>query len=169
MPRPLSRLTTLPSGWMRQLDVGRVTGHRLVDRVVDDLLDQVMQAADVGRADVHAGPLANRLEPLQDLDVSAVYADAAEAAALAVRGRWSPWPRSPAALGATESVMRRSCQPLVQARQILIVVVLDCDSSPFAGRAERDLGRERLAQATLEALGVRSVGQSAWRCPGGCL
>jgi hypothetical protein len=41
----------------------------LVDRVVDDLVDQVVEAARTGRADVHAGPLAYGLETLEDRDV----------------------------------------------------------------------------------------------------
>src|ERR1017187_10374382 len=49
-------------------DPGGVAGHRLVNRVVDDLPDQVMKAAGVGRADVHARPLPDRLESLEDLD-----------------------------------------------------------------------------------------------------
>ena len=44
-------------------------GQRLVDRVVDDLVDHVVQARPViGVADVHAGPLANGIQTLQDLD-----------------------------------------------------------------------------------------------------
>ena len=43
--------------------------ERLVDRVVDDLVDHVMQAgAVIGVADVHAGALAHRIEALEDLD-----------------------------------------------------------------------------------------------------
>jgi hypothetical protein len=51
-------------------DVDRVAeaGHRLVDRVVHDLGDQVVQAALTGRPDVHARPLPNRLEALQHGD-----------------------------------------------------------------------------------------------------
>ena len=45
-----------------------VAGQRLVDGVVDDLVDQVVQAALAGRADVHARPLAYRLEALEDGD-----------------------------------------------------------------------------------------------------
>ena len=46
-----------------------VAGERLVDRVVDDLVDHVMQArAVVGVADIHARTLAHRIEALQDLD-----------------------------------------------------------------------------------------------------
>ena len=44
------------------LTVRGVAGHRLVDRVVDDFVDQVVQAADVRVADVHAGPLADVLQ-----------------------------------------------------------------------------------------------------------
>ena len=46
-----------------------VAGDRLVDGVVDDLVDQVVEAARPGRADVHARSLANRLQALEDGDV----------------------------------------------------------------------------------------------------
>ena len=58
-------------GEQGDLDAVGVAGQRLVDGVVDDLPHQVVQAALGGRADVHAGALANRLEPLQDLDGTA--------------------------------------------------------------------------------------------------
>ncbi len=46
-----------------------VAGERLVDGVIDDLVDHVVQArAVVGVPDVHAGALANRIKALQDLD-----------------------------------------------------------------------------------------------------
>ena len=51
------------------LDVVAVAGQRLVHRVVDDLIDQMVQAALTGRADVHARTLANRLQPLEYLDL----------------------------------------------------------------------------------------------------
>ena len=51
------------------LTVRGVAGQRLVDRVVDDLVDHVMQArAVIGVADVHPRPLAHRVEALEDLD-----------------------------------------------------------------------------------------------------
>ena len=56
-------------GMDRHFDGVAVTRQRLVDGVVDDLVNEVMKAADTGRADVHAGTLANRLEPLEDGDV----------------------------------------------------------------------------------------------------
>ena len=54
------------------LDVRGVAGHGLVDRVVDDLPHQVVQAADVGRADVHARPASDRIEAFEDLDAVGV-------------------------------------------------------------------------------------------------
>jgi hypothetical protein len=51
------------------LDALAVAGQRLVDGVVDDLVDQVGEALGVGRADVHARPLADRFEALQDREV----------------------------------------------------------------------------------------------------
>ena len=56
-------------GMDRDLDRVVEAGHRLVDGVVDDLVDEVVQAARAGRADVHAGPQADRLEALEDGDV----------------------------------------------------------------------------------------------------
>ena len=55
------------------LDVVAVSGQRLVDRVVEDFEHHVVQARAVGRvADVHAGPLAHRVEALQDLDAGGI-------------------------------------------------------------------------------------------------
>ena len=45
-----------------------VTGQGLVHCVVDDLVDQMMQTALTGGADVHAGALADRFQTLQHLD-----------------------------------------------------------------------------------------------------
>ncbi len=44
-------------------------GHRLVDAVIDDLVDEVVKAAGVSGAYVHAGAAAYSLQPLQDLDI----------------------------------------------------------------------------------------------------
>ena len=55
-------------GPQREHDAVAVAGERLVDGVVDDLGDQVVQAALTGRADVHAGPLADGLEALEHRD-----------------------------------------------------------------------------------------------------
>ena len=51
------------------LELVGLAGERLVDRVVDNLVDQVMQAAQARRPDVHPGPLANGLEALEHGDV----------------------------------------------------------------------------------------------------
>src|SRR5882672_4289587 len=57
----------------RQVDLRAKAGQRLVDGVVHHFVNQVMQAARGRRPDVHAGPLAYRLEALEDLDrISAV-------------------------------------------------------------------------------------------------
>ena len=46
-----------------------IAGQRLVDGVVDDLVHHVVEAgAVVGVADIHARPLAHRVEALEDLD-----------------------------------------------------------------------------------------------------
>ena len=46
-----------------------MAGQRLIDGVVDDLVDHVVEArAVVGVADIHARPFANRIEALEDLD-----------------------------------------------------------------------------------------------------
>ena len=70
MPRPLSSTVTDAVDVERDRDVVAEAGQRLVDRVVDDLEDQVVQAALGGVADVHAGALADRLETLEDLDLA---------------------------------------------------------------------------------------------------
>ena len=58
----------------RDADVRGVAGHRLVDRVVDDFVDQVVQAAQGRIADVHARPFADVLQVAQVLRVcSAPY------------------------------------------------------------------------------------------------
>ena len=54
----------------RHDDSGAVTRKMFVHRVVDNLIDEVVKSALTGRSDVHAGPLANRLETLENLDVS---------------------------------------------------------------------------------------------------
>ena len=51
------------------LDVVGLARERLVDRVVHDLVDEVVKAALARRADVHARTLADRLEAFEDGDV----------------------------------------------------------------------------------------------------
>jgi hypothetical protein len=63
-------------GVKRDRDGVRVARQRLVDAVVDDLVDHVVQArAVIGVADIHAGPLAHGLQALENLDgIRAVFA-----------------------------------------------------------------------------------------------
>jgi hypothetical protein len=51
------------------VDARAVARHRLVDRVVDDLPDEVVEAVEARRPDVHAGPLADRFEAFEDLEI----------------------------------------------------------------------------------------------------
>src|SRR5262249_32188540 len=46
-----------------------MTREGLVDRVVDDLVNQVMEARRTRGSDVHAGPFTDRLKALQNRDV----------------------------------------------------------------------------------------------------
>ena len=52
-------------------DVVRVARQRFVDGVVDRFVDQLVEPALGGVADVHAGALANRLEAFENLDLVA--------------------------------------------------------------------------------------------------
>ena len=53
----------------RHVDVVAVAGECLIDGVVDDLVDEVVQAALARAADVHARAHADSLEALEDLDL----------------------------------------------------------------------------------------------------
>ena len=55
-------------GEQHHVDGVAVSGERLVDRVVDDLPDEVVQTALAGGPDVHTGPLADRLQTLENGD-----------------------------------------------------------------------------------------------------
>ena len=55
------------------LHLRAMTGERLVDGVVDDFKNHVVQTgAVIGISDVHAGALAHRVKPLQNLDFAGV-------------------------------------------------------------------------------------------------
>ena len=68
----------------RDVDLGGEAGQRLVHGVVHDLVDEVVQAADARRADVHPRALAHRLEPLEDRDVLGVVGGRRIAAVLGI-------------------------------------------------------------------------------------
>ena len=55
-------------------DFGAVACEGLVHGVVDNLVDQVVQAARTGRADVHTGALAHMLETFENLNVPSIVA-----------------------------------------------------------------------------------------------
>ena len=87
MPRPLSVTAEIAVGLQLDLDEGGVARQRLVHGVVDDFGEQMMQRLLVGAADIHAGPAAHRLQPLQHLDVGGGIAGLARRRAdLARRG-----------------------------------------------------------------------------------
>jgi len=58
------------------LDVafGGAAGHGFVDGIIDGLPDEVMQAVEVGSADVHSGSFAYGFESFEDLDVGGLVA-----------------------------------------------------------------------------------------------
>ncbi len=69
MPRPLSRTETELSAWILTVTAVGMAGQRLVDAVVDDLVDHVVQArAIIGVTDIHARALADSLQSLENLD-----------------------------------------------------------------------------------------------------
>ncbi len=69
MPRPLSLTVHDAVGVEGHDDRVAMPGQCFVDRVVDDFIDHVVQArAVIGVADIHAGALADGVEPVQHLD-----------------------------------------------------------------------------------------------------
>ena len=59
------------------LDPGGMAGHGFIHRVVDDLIDEVVQPARSGGADIHTRTFTDRFESLENLDVSRVVGQAA--------------------------------------------------------------------------------------------
>jgi hypothetical protein len=51
-------------------DVITVTGERLINRVVDDLIDQVVKTTGTGGSDIHTGALANRFKAFKNLNIT---------------------------------------------------------------------------------------------------
>ncbi len=56
-------------GIIVHVDPGGMARHRLVHGVVHDFGEEMMQRLFIGAADIHAGPAADGLQPLQHLDV----------------------------------------------------------------------------------------------------
>src|ERR1700732_3587150 len=95
----------------RDGDGGAEAGQSLVDGVVDDLVDEVVQSALAGRADVHAGAQADRLEPFENGDVLCVVVGVATRGVVSQKGPPNTWlcpgrHRVEAAPGHVESVYR---------------------------------------------------------------
>jgi hypothetical protein len=53
----------------RDVYPGTESGHRLINRVVDNLPNEVMQSSGAGRTDIHGRTLADGLETLENRDV----------------------------------------------------------------------------------------------------
>ena len=74
--------------WMRDVDLIAETRQRFVDRVVDDLVDEMVQAGRPGRADVHRRPLADGFEAFENLDlVGGILGDVRGGAVSVLSGR----------------------------------------------------------------------------------
>ena len=90
-------------GQQRDVDAGAVAGHGLVDRVVDDLVDEVVQPGRAGGADVHARTPADGFETFENLDVLRVVRQRLPFASLVQPGP----PRLP---GARRDTARARCE-----------------------------------------------------------
>lgn len=53
-------------------DMRRISCHRLIDRVIDDLPHEVMETTLIGRTDVHTRTFTDGLKPLEDLDITGI-------------------------------------------------------------------------------------------------
>lgn len=57
-------------------DMLRMTSHRFIDRVIDDLPHEMMETTLIGRSDVHTRTFTDGLESLEDLDITTVIGSA---------------------------------------------------------------------------------------------
>jgi hypothetical protein len=56
------------------LNIVTIARERLIDGVIDYFIDQVMQTARAGRANVHSRAFSNGLEAFENLDIGRVIA-----------------------------------------------------------------------------------------------
>ena len=161
MPRPLSHDGAGAVGVERHRHRVAIAGERLVDGVVDHLVDHVMQArAVIGVADIHARALAHGVEPAQHLDRVRVVFFGRRVVGIRVRSFCivphigmdrrvgdgeelclRPRGRRKARLGAGEPGLRR--EPASAAKSAARRVASRCaatSSSSSNGRRSRDLG-----------------------------
>ena len=130
-------------GMQRHDHVVATPGERLVDGVVEHLVDEVMQAARTRGADVHAGSTADRLESLEDRD--------ARCAVLRTRqtdpsSRWNSLPERVAETAPCHAAPRRT----VMRNQ--------------AGPGERAMTRSRGGAQALVGDGRGEPAAAAWAC-----
>ena len=142
------------------VDPGRLVGHRLVDAVVDDLPDELMQAAAIGRADVHARAHAHGLEALENLDVLGGVARRRFAACprRSLDGHadgsssWSGVDRDRGIGG--RFAARAAGDDRVEPVELLVGVEVDDEPAAAPRAHDADLGGEQAAQLRLEVLEV---------------
>ena len=118
------------------VDARAVAREVLVDRVVDDLVDEVMQArAVIGVADVHAGALADAFEALQDADRAVVVRRPRKSANLLwdLPFRRGPFRRAHVAYHSATTSNREIIRRISRGN----LAILDAVIGPVVGRARR--------------------------------
>jgi hypothetical protein len=106
----------------RDVDLVAETRERLVDRVVDDLIDEMVQPWRAGRPDVHGRTLPDSLQPFEDLDlVRAVVVHTCAIATIGVEAARTVAGRTcGTVVGRTRGLINRA---RVSLRRLLIVVL----------------------------------------------
>ena len=158
------------SGWIVIVDEVVAARHRLVDGVVDELVDEVVETARAGRADVHSRAQPDRLEPLQNGDVFCGIASVVmliHKKALQIRafaGRDTVYQNARSAGGLREARGGRSARPAPGALRRSIAAA----SSPAGADAPRGPGRVRVRpRAAHRGAGGSGTGPGAKRSAGG--
>src|SRR5207237_172225 len=137
--------------------------HRLVDRVVQDLTDEVMQTADVRRADVHAGTATHGLEALEDLDVlRAIRPRRLAAVARGLISAARPYVLIALSDGHVLSLCPAGAdQELVQTLEVLVGVVIDGNTPALAPTQDLHFGAQRGTQLARHLREVRIAAAQA--------
>ena len=143
---------TAAVGEQGHVDARAVTRHRLVDGVVDDLVDQVVEARRAGGSDVHPGPLTDRFETLENGDVLGGIRHARVPRSLPGRG-----PGGWLGEGVPERI-RNSVKPQVRARKDDSHSVPDGPPDPVAFRSISRAFRRAPAQPTRTRTDVTAPG-----------